>query len=257
MQGIVRGLFCYPIKGFSAQPLDEVDLQTGQGFPWDRAYGFARPGSGFDPDNPRPMPKTKFVALARDAGLATLDTRFDPDTSILTIRRQGGVHSFDLKSEDDRDAAARLLSHHLGFSDDMTPTLYSAQPHRFTDVSVVSKEMMNAVSLINLDSVTAFSRKIGSVVEPARFRANILFSGIPPFSEMDWVGCVLKLGEVELRVVQRTKRCPATEVDPGTGARNLDPPGLLRQHYGHSDMGVYAEVCGGGLIRPGDRLCLV
>jgi uncharacterized protein YcbX len=256
MQGEIRSLFHYPIKGLSAQQLDKVELQAGQGFPWDRVYGFARPGSGFDPDNPRPLPKTKFVVLARDAGLATLDTRFDPNSQFLTINKDGQARRYDLNSAEDRDAAAHLLTNHLGFPAEMKPTLYSAHPHRFTDVSVVSAEMMNAVSMINFDSVAAFSAKIGSEISATRFRGNIVFSGIPPFSELDWVGRTLTIGQVELEVVQRTKRCPATEVDPATGVRDLDVPGLLRTQYGHSDMGVYAEVRRSGVVRLGDTLLL-
>ena len=71
-RGIIQNLYRYPIKGLSAEPLESVDLQNGSGFPLDRALGFARPGSGFDPENPKPLEKTKFVVLARDAGLATL-----------------------------------------------------------------------------------------------------------------------------------------------------------------------------------------
>lgn len=255
-QGTIDSLFHYPVKGLSAQSLDQVALQSGQGFPWDRTFGFARPGSGFDPDNPRPLPKTKFVVLARDAGLATLDTHFDSETSSLTIHRDGKSHCFDLDSDSDRQTAAGLLSRHLGFPEDIQPTLYSALPHRFTDVSVVSAAMMNAVSMINLDSVTAFSAKTGHHISPERFRGNILFSGFEPFAELNWVGRMLKIGEVELEVVQRTKRCPATEVDPATGVRDLDVPALLRSHYGHSDLGIYAEVRRDGIIRPGDRLRL-
>ncbi len=256
VQGKVRGLFYYPVKGLSGQSLERVDLQSGQGFPFDRIFGFARPNSGFDPENPRPLPKTKFVVLARDAGLARLDCRFDPATFDLTVRKDGDVHRFDLNQSEDRDAAARLISRHLDYAEELTPTLYSADPHRFTDVSVVSKELMNAVSLINLDSVAAFSKMTGRQVSETRFRGNILFSGVAPFSELDWVGRRVSLGEVELEVVQRTKRCPATEVDPKTGLRDLDVPRLLKSHCGHSDMGVYAEVRRGGSIHVGDTLRL-
>lgn len=256
MQGEIRGLFHYPVKGLTGQPLERVDLQAGQGFPWDRVYGFARPGSGFDPENPRPLPKTKFVVLARDAGLANLDTLFDPDRQELTVRTGDEVRRYDLNTPGDRNAVARFVADHLGYPTEGTPTLYSASPHRFTDVSVVSKDMMNAVSLINLDSVAAFSARTGRDIDAARFRGNIEFSGVPAFAELDWVGRGLSIGEIRLDVVQRTKRCPATEVDPATGNRDLDVPKLLRRHYGHSDLGVYAEVRQGGILRPGDSLRL-
>jgi hypothetical protein len=146
------------------------------------------------------------------------------------------------------------LVDHLGFDADQQPTLYSADPHKFTDVSVVSAKMMNAVSLINLDSVADFAAAIGAQVSPDRFRANILFSGITPWSELDWVDREITIGAARLRVILRTKRCPATQVNLETGQRDLDVPKLLRDTVGHSDMGVYAEVIEGGAIRPGDAL---
>ena len=149
-----------------------------------------------------------------------------------------------------------FIADHLGFSTDERPTLYSAAPHRFTDVSVVSAEMMNAVSLINLDSVKAFSHAIGETVDEARFRGNIVFSGIEAFSELEWVGRIVTIGEVQLKIVRRTKRCAATQVSLQTGERDINVPKLLRQHYGHFDMGVYGEVISGGLIKPGDRVKL-
>lgn len=254
MQGTVRTLCHYPVKGLSAQEIDSVTLAVGQGFPLDRAFGFARPDSGFDPLDPKPLPKTKFVVLARDAGLATLKTRYDATANTLSVSGDGQDRTFDLGTDAGRGAASAALSDHLGYADADRPTLYSAEPHKFTDVSVVSPAMMNAVSLINLESVADFSVSVDATVDAARFRGNILFDGIPPQVELQWVDREVAVGEVGLKVVMRTKRCPATEVNLETGKRDLNVPKLLRDTYGHSDMGVYAQVIRGGTIRPGDAI---
>ena len=254
MQGTVRTLYHYPVKGLSAQMIDHVTLAVGQGFPLDRAFGLARPDSGFDPSNPKPLPKTKFVVLARDAGLAMLKTHYDALADTLRVSGDGQDRTFDLGTKEGRDAVSAAISDHLGYADAERPTLYSAEPHKFTDVSVVSPAMMNAVSLINLESVADFSVSIDASVDAARFRGNILFDGIPPQAELDWIDREVTVGEVRLKIVQRTKRCPATEVNLETGRRDLDVPRLLRHAYGHSDMGVYAQVVRGGTIRPGDAL---
>lgn len=65
----------------------------------------------------------------------------------------------------------------LTLRDDEVPHLYEASPHRFTDVSVDSIKMMNAVSIINTDSVHAFAKTIGHNVDPNRFHTNIRISG--------------------------------------------------------------------------------
>jgi len=254
MSGVVEHLFHYPIKGLSSQSLDHVNLQIGQGFPMDRAFGFARPDSGFDPKAPRPLPKTKFVMLARDEALAQLDTSFDQDRQILTIAQDNRAKDFDISDPKGRAEAAAHIADHLGYTPDDHPTLYSAAPHRFTDVSVDSVEMMNAISLINLDSVADFVDRLGQAVDPARFRANILFSGFPAMSELNMIGATLAIGEARMKIVRRTKRCSATQVNLDTATRDLDVPQLLREQYDHSDMGVYAQVTTGGPIAVGDEI---
>lgn len=254
--GTIRHLLTYPVKGLSAQPLDSVALDAGTGFPLDRAFGLARPGSGFDPANPRPLPKSRFVVLARDAMLALLDTHYDEATGMLRLAKDGTAETFDIATAAGAAAASRFVAQAARLPEDEVPTLAYAGPHRFTDVSVVSPQMMNAISLINLDSVAHFAETIGRDVSPHRFRANILFDGFPALAELEMEGMVGRLGTAEIRILKRTQRCPATQVNLETGARDIDVPALLTEHYGHADMGVYAEVITAGTVAPGDQITL-
>lgn len=247
----IIGINRYPIKGFSAEPLNTVELRPRQGIPRDRLYGFARCNSGFDPANPQPLPKDRFVVLLKIAALAGLKTVFSSDTHVLEIREGARVQRFDMNKADDKQKAENYLHETLGLSDLEPPTFVSSYPHRFTDVSVVSPQMMNAVSVLNLASVDALSKKLDADVHPARFRANIEIDGLPPYSELNAVGSTLKFGDVELEILSRTKRCAATEVNPETAERDLKIPHLLRKHLGHMDMGVYVEVVSGGTLNIG------
>lgn len=248
----IETLTRYPVKGLSGQSLESVQLKPGQGFPCDRQFGFARPNSGFDPNAPRPLPKSKFYMLARDASLVLLSTEYDEKTGFLSIIAPQTSGKFEITTAEGKKDASQFLKAYLALPNDETPHLFEASPHRFTDVSVVSTEMMNAVSIINLDSVRELSNNIGRNVDPRRFRGNIHVSGLMPFSELEMVGHQVSIGEVRLKIVKRTKRCPATEVDLNTGERDLNVPGLLQDSYDHKDMGVYAEVLEGGTIKPGD-----
>lgn len=254
MTTLIDTLARYPVKGLSGESLDSVKLEAGCGFPYDRKFGFARPGSGFDPANPKPLPKSKFYVLARDEALALLDTQYDDKTGVLTMSSSELSYKFDITTSEGCDNASQFLKAYLSLPDDETPQLYEASPHRFTDVSVVSTEMMNAVSIINLESVRDFSQTIGQGVDPNRFRGNIHLSNLEPFSELDMVGRQIVVGSVRLKIVKRTKRCPATEVDLETGERDIKTPKLLLDHYGHMDMGVYAEVVSGGVLSCGDEV---
>ncbi|MBX2882977.1 MAG: MOSC domain-containing protein [Granulosicoccus sp.] len=254
MTATVDKLMRYPVKGLSGELLKSVKLEPGQGFPNDRLFGFARPNSGFDPNNPKPLPKTKFYMLARDAALALLHTAYNEKNGTLSMTAPEQTGQFDITTTEGKDAASRFLQSYLSLPDEETPQLYEASPHRFTDVSVVSTEMMNAVSIINLDSVRQFSNDIGEDVDPKRFRGNIHISGLQPFAELDWVDHEITIGSASFKIVKRTKRCPATEVNLSTGERDIKTPKRLQELYGHQDMGVYAEVLSGGVIAPGDAL---
>lgn len=243
----------FPVKGLSAEPLFSVRLVPGEGIPGDRLFGFARYNSGFDPHNPKPIRKERFVVLATEAGLASLRTRFDASTRMLEIETGGSTHVFDMRDGKAQRAASTFLYGILKLPDPEPPQFVSAEPHRFTDVSVVSPQMMNAISVLNLASVRELGRRLKTEIDPARFRANLVIDGMPPFAELDAVDDILTFGEVTLRILSRTRRCAATEVNPETASRDLRIPLLLHKEFGHSDMGVYAEVTSGGTLQPGQK----
>lgn len=251
---VVKQLFRYPIKGLSPQPLEKVTLTTGAGFPADRMFGFARAGSGFDPRHPKPMPKNKFLVLAQEAALARLNTLFDPETGIMQATVGGKDFTFDLSKSDGQAAAVSFMADHLDLGADKTPVFVHAAPHRFTDVSVVSDQMMHAISILNLESLRDFERKIGTKVDPARFRANLVIDGWPAFSEQEMMERIITLGDVQLKIIFPTRRCAATQVNLQTTERDLNIPRLLHQTYGHMNMGVYAEVLTGGVLEPGQSI---
>jgi|SRR5581483_5082445 len=250
--GTVRNLYFYPVKGLSPQPLPSVNLAPGEGFPFDRMFGLACFDSGFDPSNPRPLPKQRFLMLARDNRLAELQTYLDPHTKHFTIHVQGErVHESDFSHHESIEKTRDWFAGMFGVGSERRPILAEAAPHRFTDVSVASEQLMNAISLINLSSVSDFSKRVGKPIDPLRFRANLYFEGWAPFSELELMNRELNVGSARLRILRRTTRCAATEVDPKNGQRDIAVPRLLKECYGHLDMGVYAQVLTGGVVEPG------
>ena len=87
-------------------------------------------------------------------------------------------------------------------------------------------------------------------------RLNIYLEGAEAWSEFDWVGREITVGGARLMVTERMGRCAATNVDPETGARDLNLPKDLKRGFGHTDMGIYATVAAAGRFAAGDPVSL-
>ncbi|MEM8662869.1 MAG: MOSC domain-containing protein [Pseudomonadota bacterium] len=254
MDGTVSALHHYPIKGLSGQVLEHVALTAGQGFPNDRVFAFARSGTAFDEAAPKALPKTAFHMLAKDASLAALRTHYDATAQTLSIEGAGGRQTYAIDTPEGADAAAGAIAAALSLAKGDRPRLVRGAGHRFTDVSVVSPTFMNAVSLINLATVQDLGGRVGTPLDPVRFRGNVLFDGWPAWQELALEGRHIALGTARLKVLLRTERCAATTVNPATAKRDVFVPRLLRDFFGHADCGIYAEVVEDGIVRLGDPI---
>jgi uncharacterized protein YcbX len=251
MQLRVASLYRYPVKGLSPERLTQADLAEGGGFPADRLYAIENGPSGFDAAAPRHQPKIKFLMLMRNEALARLRTRYDDATTELSIADGGReVARGALSSEAGRLPIEAFFRRFMPRELRGPPKILSAPDgFRFTDSS------RGFVSIINLASVQALEELAGAPVDPLRFRGNIPVAGLAPWAELDLVGKVLTSPSgLRLKVTKRIERCAATNVDPGTGARDLEIPRTLMRHLGHIDCGIYAEVLRGGVIAEGGRL---
>jgi hypothetical protein len=245
----VTALYRYPVKGLSAEPLQHAMLTPGETVSGDRSYAIENGPTGFDPAVPRYFPKSRFLMLMRDERLATLHSRYDDTSRVLTIRT-GGEEAVraDLGTAEGRAAVERFFA--ANFSQELRepPQILVGNGHSFSDVA------RKVVSIINLESVAAIEKMVGQPVHPLRFRANLYVRGWPAWSELDLLERTLAISDIRLKVVKRIVRCTATNVDPETAARDLDIPRTLMRTLGHCDCGVYAEVVTGGTIRIDDKV---
>ncbi|GAA1274572.1 MOSC domain-containing protein [Saccharothrix xinjiangensis] len=246
------GLYVHPIKGLSPQPLTSVALRAGGGVPHDREFALARPDGRYEPGRRVGLPKGEFYTLVDEHRLAGLETHLDVAADVLTVR-VAGHEVLSAHLERDRDEVLRFFARVLDLPEGVLPVPARDGGRRFTDVSRRGDEPMNWISLLNLASVRDLAGRAGvDAIDPRRFRANVLLDGLPAWSELDLADREFTLGGVRLRGTSRTVRCAATEVDPGSGRRDLPVLRLLKQHLGHEMMGVYARVLSDGVLEVGD-----
>lgn len=245
----IAALYRYPVKGLSAEPLQHAILKPGKTVSGDRGYAIENGPTGFDPAAPRYFPKSRFLMLMRDERLAALHSRYDDASRVLTIRTgcEEALRA-DLGTNEGRAAVERFFAANFAHELRGPPKVLVGNGHSFSDVA------RKVVSIINLGSVAAIEKMVGQPVHPLRFRANLYVRGWPAWSELDLLDHTLAIGDTRLKVVKRIVRCTATNVDPETGARDLDIPRTLMRTLGHCDCGIYAEVITGGTVRINDKI---
>lgn len=248
----IEYLYRYPVKGLTAEALEQTEVEAGGAIPWDRAFALAHGDSGFDPANPDWLPKWNFLCQMKHARAALLFSVFDPCSKMLRIRAPDGTGiEENAMTAAGRERIGAFLADYMGEEARGQPAFHHIPGHVFGD------QKTKVISLNNLASLRDFEAKVGARRHRRRFRANVWFSGAPAWAERDWIGRELQIGGAVVRVIKPTTRCPATEVNPETGERDADPVAELRSHYGHVELGVHAEVVESGRFSIGDAMELM
>ena len=227
--GRVVGLWRYPVKSMAAEALTETDVSW-HGVAGDRRWAFVRDGmaqSGFpwltlrqrgDMHHYRPS----FVEPAR------------PDKSATLVRTPSGT-VFDVADpalgEELCPGGVRVIRQDRGVFDTFP------------------------LSLITTQTIARLGGMVGAELDVERFRPNILVEAADatPFSEDGWVGCVLRIGGMRMRVDKRDGRCVVITIDPVTTDRN---PAILRTVARDREgcLGVYGSTVAPGRIAVNDAV---
>lgn len=238
----------YPVKGFTGQDLNVATLARGRGLPNDRHLAIV---SGNRPEIPKVggwVPSRTFIQNTVFDDLLTFDCRFEDD-QVELVREDGERARVTMSNADSLRAADPVLANWFQGGPHGPVRLVEQSPENgfwdYTD---------SVLSIINLQSVRSLEQSAGQPIDPARFRGNLYVDGVPPWEEFSWTGKTIRVGETVLEIIRPILRCAATSVDPVSGARDFNVPGLMQQQHGHAFCGVYARVASGGSIRPGDPL---
>lgn len=263
----VVALWRYPVKSMMGEELNAADI-TQRGLLGDRVYALVDRSNGkvVSAKNPRKWSKlfdfrAAFVEAPR-SGQKIPPVRITLPNGTIATSGQSDL--------------AQILSEVLGREVTLaatapeTPSLEEYWPdldglaHRET----VTDESMPAGTFFDLAVIhmltTATIDRLRELYpqgrfEVRRFRPNIVVEagfGETGFVENDWIGHTLAVGkEVRLSITGPCPRCVMTTLPQGDLPRD---PGILRTAAQHNqvNVGVYANVVRGGVIRRGDPVRL-
>ena len=253
---ILKNIIRYPIKGLSGEVLKETRVNSGSTISCDRKYALARFDTNINELSPDYLKKTNFLALVKDEKLALLDICLDHQDENLKLyfNKQLCYQGF-LNNENDLEKLSIFFCKFLNIDLEKKPRLVRDKSKNKEDLKHSFSDIPDkAISLISLETIKDFEKKIKKNISFLRFRGNFNFIGGKPWEELDWVGKKIKIGYAEFEVFKRTQRCRATNVNPISGERDINIPFELNKNYGHFDLGVYLRVIKGGEVKQEDKI---
>ncbi|MEA2438885.1 MAG: uncharacterized protein QOH76_309 [Thermoleophilaceae bacterium] len=228
--GRVAALWRYPVKSMAAESLEEVEVSW-HGLAGDRRWAFVQDGlvrSGFP---------------------------------WLTIRERSEMWHYrpSFLKPDRPDASPTVVHTPAGERYDVTDPALAAELGHGARLIKQNRGVFDVMplSLISTASIAAVGAMVGAELAPDRFRPNLLIEPAQdaPFQEDGWVGSVLRIGGMRMRVDQLDSRCVLVSVDPATTARD---PSILRAIAQERDscLGVYGSTVEPGRVAVGDAVLL-
>lgn len=219
--GRVAGLWRYPVKSMAAEALAAVDVSW-HGVAGDRRWAFVRDG----------VAKSGFPWL--------------------TIRERNDMHHYrpSFVEPERPDKSPTVVRTPSGAVLEVTDPALAAEL-RPEGVRVIKQDRgifdTLPLSLITTQTIARLGEMVDARLDVARFRPNLLVEvdDDVPFAEDGWLGCVLRIGGMRMRVDKRDARCVVITIDPATTERN---PAILRTVAREREgcLGVY-----GSIVEPG------
>ena len=223
--GRVVALWRYPVKSMAGEELDGAEVSW-HGLAGDRRWAFIR--------DRQVRSGLSWLTMREHPELARYRPRFAgpgrPDASPVLVRtpRGGELDVADPALAAELGPGVRVIKQNRGVFD------------------------LFPLSLLTVQSLAALDRLAGTGLTAGRFRPNLLVDAPGcDFPEDAWVGRVLRVGGLRMRVDQRDKRCVMVTINPVTLARD---PAVLRAIARQRDtrFGVYGSAVEPGRVTVGD-----
>lgn len=243
--------FC-PIKSLSFQSAQTLIIKKDIGIVEDRIFAFSRGLNELDAKRIEKDPSDRqlinFLTLKNSPVLNKYEFKYKNE--IITILKDNKeIASYPIKEK--KNLSKKLLELEPSLPN---PTyLLKNELFPFYDTTS-SSSILNTVSLINLNSIKDFSKKINKDIEFKRFRGNIYIKDLKALEERNWINKVISINNTEFKVLKNIPRCSATNLKINSKEADINLPNMLKKFYGHIDMGIYLIPLNNGQIQVGDEI---
>ena len=257
MNCTISSIHYCPVKSVSFQSIETCDITQSLGMANDRIFAFSR---NIDLEkakllerNPNERKLNNFLTLKNSPVLNKYNFTYSNNRLTLHLNEKV-IISISIDSSEEINLLSNKL---IELESSLAKPIYllSNNEFPFFDTSH-SNNIFNSMSLINLNSVKDFEKKINEKVEFQRFRANFYVEGIEAWEERNWINKIIKINNISFKVDKNIPRCVAINLKPKTDDNRLNLLKSLKKTYSHFDMGVYLTALEDGKINVGNKVKL-
>jgi uncharacterized protein YcbX len=261
MSATISSINYCPVKSVSFQTIENCKIKKDIGIVSDRIFAFAK---DLDQEQAKLFEKSpvdrkgkwnKVLTLKNSPVLNKYNFIYKDEKLTLTLKDKQ-ILTIDINQSEEREALSNKISE-LESSLKQPITLMKNHEFPFFDTSISNKvNFVNSVSLLNIQSINDFQKKIDRNVKSSIFRGNICIDGIEPWEEREWIGKIIEINNVSFKVEKNIPRCVAINLKPQTDDNSFNLLQSLKKTYNHFEMGIYLTALDDGEIDIGKELIL-
>ena len=185
MSATISSINYCPVKSVSFQSIEKCKIKKDIGIIGDRIFAFTK---DLNLDQAKLFEKSpserkgkwnKILTLKNSPALNKYNFIFEDDKLTLILNDKE-ILTIDIDNLSDREMLSNKISE-LESSLKQPIVLMKNYESPFFDTSISKKvDFVNSVSLLNVESINDFQKKIDIKIEPSIFRGNICIEGIEP-----------------------------------------------------------------------------
>ena len=248
----IKQLFYSPVKSLSFSPINKLEILNNIGIKFDRNFAFTR---DLDDNkinhvmqNPLDRKIINFLSLKHFPDLNMYN--FDFNNGFLYLKKNNNIILItDIKNEAEINILCDKMQElipkvkRIRLLQDPVNPFFDTMPSK-------------TISLINLNSIRDFEKKLSKKIEFQRFRGNIYVDGLNPWDERNLINKTLIINNLKFKVTKEIPRCVATNIRPNSSETNLSIPISLKQFYNHINLGIYLIPLNDGNIKSNDDILI-
>ena len=257
MNGIISSIHFSPIKSLSFTNIESCEIKKNLGILNDRKFAFSRVIDAekalLIEKNPNERKLNNFLSLKNSPFLNKYNFTYKDNKLALIL---DGEEQISITA-DDLDQRSKLINKLIDLESSLKKPIFLLKNNEFPfyDTSN-SNKVFNSISLINLNSIEDFEKRINQKVEFQRFRGNFYVDGIDAWEERNWIGKNIKINNVLFKVERNIPRCVAINLKTKTDNSGPNLLQSLKKTYNHFDMGIYLRSLNDGKIKVGNTIKL-